>query len=84
MNAVFALLNVRLRPFLWGSFIGMLPRTVLSVWAGTQAQQLRKLIENPNESLAWRIGLVALTLVSVGGLGYALRRLAVAKPSENT
>lgn len=84
MNAVFALLNVRLRPFLWGSFIGMLPRTVLSVWAGTQAQQLRTLLENPNESLAWRIGLVALTLVSVGGLGYALRRLAVAKPSENT
>lgn len=76
MNAVFALIGVRLRPFLWGSFIGMLPRTVLAVWAGTQARQLRALLENPNESLAWRIGLMALTLVSVVGLGYALRRLA--------
>jgi uncharacterized membrane protein YdjX (TVP38/TMEM64 family) len=75
MNAVFALFNVRLRPFLWGSFVGMLPRTVLSVWAGTQAQQLRTLLENPNESLAWRIGLVVLTLVSVVGLGYGLQRM---------
>ena len=74
MNAVFALVKIPVRPFLWGSFVGMLPRTVLSVWAGTQAQQLRVLLENPNDSLPWRIGLAALTLVSVGGLGWMLRR----------
>jgi uncharacterized membrane protein YdjX (TVP38/TMEM64 family) len=74
MNVVFSLVRMPLRPFLWGSLWGMLPRTVLSVWAGTQAQQLRTLLENPNDSLPWRIGLVVLTLVSVGGLGYVLRR----------
>jgi len=83
MNAVFALVKIPLRPFLRGSFIGMLPRTVLSVWAGTQVQQLRTLLDNPNESLAWRIGLIVLTLVSVAGMGYGLQKMWKApQPSQ--
>ncbi len=75
MNAVFSLVKIPVRPFLWGSFGGMLPRTVLSVWVGTQAQQLQALLKNPNENLSWRVGLITLTLVSVAGLGYGLQKL---------
>jgi uncharacterized membrane protein YdjX (TVP38/TMEM64 family) len=80
MNVVFSLVKIPVRPFLWGSFWGMLPRTVLSVWAGTQALRLQTLVENPDESLPWRVGLIVLTLVSVGGLGYLLRQMT--RPTE--
>ncbi len=76
MNAVFSLVRIPVKSFLWGSFWGMLPRTLLSVWAGTQAYQLRTLLQNPDESLSWRVGLIVLTLVSVGGLGILLRRMS--------
>jgi len=74
MNAVFALVRIPLWPFLWGSLWGMLPRTMLSVWAGTQARQLRALLENSNGGGAWQLALLGLTLLSLAGLGYLLRR----------
>ncbi|MDJ1501023.1 TVP38/TMEM64 family protein [Xanthocytophaga agilis] len=75
MNAVFSLVKIPIRPFLWGSLWGMLPRTILSIWAGTQAYQLSILLEHPNQGLTWRIGLAGLTLISVLGLGYVIRQI---------
>ncbi len=74
MNAVFAVLKIQLRPFLWGSFLGMLPRTLLSIWAGTQARALYTLLQNPDTSLPWRLALIGLTGISISGIGYFVRK----------
>lgn len=67
-NLAFALAGVRLRNVLVGGFLGMVPRTVLAVWVGRQAQEILKLIENPNEGLWPKLIIVALVVVSVFGI----------------
>lgn len=67
-NLIFALAGVQLKNVLIGGFFGMIPRTVLAVWVGSQAQEILKLIENPNEGLLPKIILLVLVVVSVFGI----------------
>lgn len=46
----------------------MIPRTVLAVWVGKEAQEISRLIQNPNESLTSKIVIIILVILSVGGL----------------
>ena len=72
-NFVFALSGAKLRNILLGGFLGMIPRTVLAVWTGQQANEIRKLLENPNEGNVQKILLIVLLVVSVVGIFYFLQ-----------
>jgi len=74
-NLVFALSGARLRNILLGGFLGMVPRTVLAVWTGRQAREIRTLLENPNTGNQTQLWLALLLLVSVLGLSVVLQRV---------
>ncbi|MBC8151985.1 MAG: VTT domain-containing protein [Bacteroidetes bacterium] len=67
-NLVFALSGVRLVTILLGGFLGMVPRTVLAVVTGSQAREIRTLLENPNQANWAQVALVLLLIASVAGL----------------
>ena len=69
-NFVFALSGAKLKNILLGGFFGMIPRTLLAVWTGSQAKEIRKLLENPNEGSLQKILIIVLLVVSVGGIIY--------------
>lgn len=67
-NLVFSLMGIRFKNVILGGFLGMIPRTVLAVWVGKEAQEISRLVQNPNESLTSRIVIMVLVILSVGGL----------------
>lgn len=69
-NFVFALSGAKLKNILLGGFFGMIPRTLLAVWTGSQAKEIRRLLENPNEGNLQKILIILLLVVSVGGILY--------------
>ncbi len=69
-NFVFALSGAKLKNILLGGFLGMIPRTLLAVWTGSQAKEIRRLLENPNEGNLQKILVILLLVVSVGGILY--------------
>lgn len=69
-NFVFALSGAKLKNILLGGFFGMIPRTLLAVWTGSQAKEIRRLLENPNEGSLQKILIILLLVVSVGGILY--------------
>ncbi|WP_460470282.1 TVP38/TMEM64 family protein [Emticicia fontis] len=72
-NFVFALSGAKLKNILLGGFLGMIPRTVLAIWTGYQAKEIRRLLENPNEGNLQKILLIVLLVASVGGILYFLQ-----------
>ncbi|MCF0038464.1 TVP38/TMEM64 family protein [Dyadobacter fanqingshengii] len=69
-NLFFAMAGARFKQVLAGGTLGMIPRTVLAVWAGREARDIRYLLEHPNEGLATKIILILLIIVSTIGIGY--------------
>ncbi len=67
-NFVFALSGAKFKNILLGGFLGMIPRTLLAVWTGSQAKEVRRLLENPNEGNLEKSLLVLLLIVSIGGI----------------
>jgi uncharacterized membrane protein YdjX (TVP38/TMEM64 family) len=76
-NLVFALSGAQLRNVLLGGFQGMVPRTALAVWAGSQTRELRALLNQPN-AVGWtQWAIAALVVVSVAGLWKILKKSLV-------
>jgi uncharacterized membrane protein YdjX (TVP38/TMEM64 family) len=73
-NVLFSFSGTKLRNFLTAGFLGMLPRTILSIWVGTQAQEIRRLIEHPSEGNISQILVLGLVFASIFGLGYFVKR----------
>ncbi len=73
-NVLFSFSGTKLRNFLTAGFIGMLPRTILSIWIGTQAQEIKRLIEHPSEGNIAQILIIGLVGGSVLGLGYFVKK----------
>lgn len=73
-NLVFALSGAQLRNVMLGGFLGMVPRTALAVWVGSQARELQTLLQNPNGANWTQWVVVGLVLVSVVGLGQVLKK----------
>jgi uncharacterized membrane protein YdjX (TVP38/TMEM64 family) len=69
-NFVFALSGAKIRNILIGGFFGMIPRTLLAVWTGSQAKEIKRLLENPNEGNLEKILVILLIILSVGGILY--------------
>lgn len=66
-NALMAFVGVSFLDFCLAGMIGMLPRTALAVWSGTQAKSWEYLMNHP-ESFSWQDG-ASLGLLLVSGLG---------------
>lgn len=77
-NFIFALSGASLKNILLGGFLGMIPRTIVSVWTGTKAKEIRSLLDNPNEGAFQQILVIGLILISVFGLIYVINK-AVAR-----
>ena len=73
-NVLFSFSDTKLRNFLTAGFLGMLPRTILSIWIGTQAQEIKKLIEHPSEGNISQFLVLGLIFASVFGLGYFVKK----------
>ncbi len=73
-NVLFSFSGTKLRNFLTAGFLGMLPRTILSIWIGTQAKEIRRLIEHPSEGNTSQFLILALIAGSVLGLGYFVKK----------
>jgi uncharacterized membrane protein YdjX (TVP38/TMEM64 family) len=73
-NFVFTLSGAKLRNILLGGFLGMIPRTIMSVWAGTQAKEIRRLLEDPNGNHTQQFMVIALIVVSAFGLIYVINK----------
>ncbi|MFT4734963.1 MAG: putative membrane protein YdjX (TVP38/TMEM64 family) [Algoriphagus sp.] len=71
-NFIFNLSGAKLKNILLGGFLGMIPRTVMSVWAGTQAKEIKKLLDDPNANNNQQIIIIALILISAFGLIYII------------
>jgi len=52
-NALMAFLGVRVKQFFVAGTLGMLPRTLLALWTGTQAKTIQSLYQNPG-SAQWQ------------------------------
>lgn len=70
MNVVLSIVKIDLVKFIICSFVGMFPRTVMTVWVGTQASAFRNLMEENNENQYVRLAMVALIVISFAGLFY--------------
>lgn len=70
MNLVFSLSGAKLKNILWGGFLGMIPRTLLAIWTASQAKEIRKLLENPNEGSTEKIVIILLVVASIAGIVY--------------
>ena len=73
-NILFSFSGTKLRNFLSAGFLGMLPRTILSIWIGTQAQEIKRLIEHPSEGNISQFLILGLIGVSIFGLGYFIKK----------
>jgi uncharacterized membrane protein YdjX (TVP38/TMEM64 family) len=69
-NLFFAVAGARLRQVLIGGGLGMIPRTILAVWAGREAQDIRYLLEHPNEGFWGKVVVILLIIASTMGIGY--------------
>jgi uncharacterized membrane protein YdjX (TVP38/TMEM64 family) len=78
-NLFFAMAGARFKQVLAGGTLGMIPRTVLAVWAGREARDIRYLLEHPNEGLATKIILILLIIVSTIGIGYFFKDKKIAE-----
>lgn len=73
-NFLFAISNAQLKNIILGGVLGMIPRTVIAVWTGQQAKEIRTLLENPNQGTNTKWLIAGLFVVSIIGLVVALRR----------
>jgi uncharacterized membrane protein YdjX (TVP38/TMEM64 family) len=69
-NIFFVVVGARLKQVLLGGTSGMIPRTILAIWAGSEARDIRYLLDHPNEGLFNKIVILVLIVGSTVGIGY--------------
>ena len=74
MNFVLSLLQVNKRKFFLASIVGMLPRTLFFFWIGTQANDIIKLLQDPDSGSGGQILMISLIVISIGGLYFVFDR----------
>lgn len=73
-NVIFTLSGAKLKNILLGGFLGMIPRTLVSLWTGTQAKEIQRLLKDPNSGNFQQILLIGLILVSLIGLIWVITK----------
>lgn len=67
-NIALALSGAKLRNILLGGVLGMIPRTLLAVWTGTQAKVIQEAFKNPEKDQWQQQIIILLLVVSLVGL----------------
>jgi uncharacterized membrane protein YdjX (TVP38/TMEM64 family) len=62
MNVIWSVCQIKVKPFLVGGLLGMLPRTLIVIWLGTEAKSI---FENPEKNWIFNLSLL---LVAAGSL----------------
>ncbi|GAB3770848.1 hypothetical protein GCM10028818_08920 [Spirosoma horti] len=73
-NLLFALSGAKLKNIVLGGFLGMTPRTLIAIWSGHEAREIKALLENPNQSTWTQIVIIGLIVVSIAGLWQVVQR----------
>lgn len=73
-NLLFALSGAKLKNIILGGFLGMTPRTLIAIWSGHEAREIKALLENPNQSTWTQIVIIGLIVVSIAGLWQVIQR----------
>lgn len=72
-NFLLSISGVKLKQFLLGGFLGMLPRTCLAIWMGIQSEEL--LSSSLSEEFSFmKFILLAFTLFSLLGIGWIMKK----------
>lgn len=79
MNVFLSLMKVRLKNFIGASVLGMLPRTLLSVWIGTQATDIVNMLRGNEQPDVGKLLVIALLILSVAGFYILFMRAMKAK-----
>ncbi len=74
MNVFLSFMNVKLKNFILGSVLGMLPRTILSVWIGLTAGDIVDIVTKNNQPGISTYLMVFFMLVSAIGLYFIFVR----------
>ena len=74
MNFVLSLLQVNKQRFFVASIVGMLPRTLFFFWVGTQANDIIKLLQDPDRGAGGQLLMISLIVISIGGLYFIFDR----------
>jgi uncharacterized membrane protein YdjX (TVP38/TMEM64 family) len=74
MNVILSIIGVRIKPFLFAGFVGMLPRTILFMWVGRSGRTLRELLEDGiDRNNFLHLITIVLVLVSILGMIYYIK-----------
>jgi len=84
-NLLLSILKADFKKYFTAGAIGMLPRTLIFIWTGTQAHSLAEVIKNPETISISRISTIIFLVISVGGLFYyILKALKTGTNSSNS
>lgn len=75
MNVVLAIMGVRLSHFLGAGFLGMLPRTMIFLWMGSQAMALKALLKSTATDPVAQVSFIVLLLISAWGFYRYIKKL---------
>ncbi|MCA0365881.1 MAG: VTT domain-containing protein [Bacteroidetes bacterium] len=73
-NLTFAVSGASIRHIVLGGFMGMLPRTLLAIYTGSQAREISEIINNPTGDFTAQLIVFGLVLVSVFGLIFVMKK----------
>lgn len=73
-NYLMGILEISFLKYFYSTLIGMLPRTILSVWVGVEIIDLLE-INELNDQVIYKIGGIVLLLLSSFGLGFLGKRV---------
>ncbi len=74
VNLLLPSLNIRFSVFLFAGFIGMLPRTLFSIWLGLQARDLFQLLQTPNQDWGTLSVPAILAIISTAGIIHLIQK----------
>ena len=75
MNVTLSALNVSFRNYITGSFIGMMPRTILSIYIGIESKDITQSIKGGDWDISKIVILVSLLLISSWGLKTVVKKV---------
>ena len=74
-NVVLAMVKVSFYQFLTAGFLGMLPRTLLFIWIGSQFREIREVFTEGSEHSMARIGFSVLLMITLAGFYFYFKSL---------
>jgi uncharacterized membrane protein YdjX (TVP38/TMEM64 family) len=83
MNILLSFLHTGIGAFIGGSMVGMLPRTLLSVWLGLQAKDIIKILSGQEQAGHNQLVAIGLLVISVMGLFFLAMRTVRKHRSSN-